>query len=560
MASQLVRSSVSLSNISECSSVTNKQAPRLVATQLSGKNAVRRAASMSTLRASRSAVTTQAVANRVDQVKKQKEEAKFRPVSDAAADSAKALQQLQSLSPQKPQSEKKSSIVSIGVSVDTCPVEMREKLSVPQDEWPQAIKELCAYPHIEEAAVLSTCNRFEVYVVAVSWHRGVREVEDWLSQSSGVDLEELREHLFLLRDGDATSHVLRVSAGLDSLVLGEGQILSQVKSVFEVGQNADGFGRHLGGLFKAAITAGKRVRSETKIASGAVSVSSAAAELCQMKLPTGDYNDARILIVGAGKMSRLLVKHLASKGCKKMRILNRSLPRAEELKNDFPDCDIEIGLMDELIEATENSDVVFVASSSDEPVLAKKDLETLAPASDKVGGMRRLFDISVPRNVDADVNELEGSHRVFNVDDLREVVEANKGARARAADEARTLLTEEQANFEAWRDSLETVPTIKRLRGKAEDIRSMELEKALKKMGDLDKKQRKAVEDLSRGIVNKLLHGPMQSMRSDGTDARQVSQTLVNMHALERMFDLSPQDTAAHIWAADDLSKKKGRK
>lgn len=281
-----------------------------------------------------------------------------------------------------------------------------------------------------------------------------------------------------------------------------------------------------------------------------------------MKLPTGDYNDARILIVGAGKMSRLLVKHLASKGCQKMRILNRSLPRAEELKADFPECDIQIGLMDELMEATENSDVVFVASSSDEPVLAKKHLETMAPASDKVGGLRRLFDISVPRNVDADVNELEGTHRVFNVDDLKEVVEANKGARARAANEARALLTEEQANFEAWRDSLETVPTIKRLRGKAEDIRSMELEKALKKMGDLDKKQRKAVEDLSRGIVNKLLHGPMQSMRSDGTDARQVSQTLVNMHALERMFDLSPQDTAAHIWAAEDLSKKgkKGRK
>lgn len=127
-----------------------------------------------------------------------------------------------------------------------------------------------------------------------------------------------------------------------------------------------------------------QVRTETKIASGAVSVSSAAAELCQMKLPTGDYNDARILIVGAGKMSRLLVKHLASKGCKEMTILNRSLPRAEELKNDFPDCDIKIGLMDELVEATEASDVIFVASSSDEPVLAKAQLEALKPASAKV--------------------------------------------------------------------------------------------------------------------------------------------------------------------------------
>lgn len=530
-----------------------------MATQLRGKSGLlHRAAPVPSIRAKRDMLTTKALANDMNLIKQQKEEAKFRPVSDAAADSTKALQQLQAMTPRQDLADNKSSIVAIGVSVDTCPVEMREKLSVPQDQWPRAIKELCAYPHIEEAAVLSTCNRFEVYVVAVSWHRGVREVEEWMAKSSGLPLEELREHLFLLRDRDATSHVLRVSAGLDSLVLGEGQILSQVKSVYEVGQTAEGFGRHLNGLFKAAVTAGKRVRTETKIASGAVSVSSAAAELCQMKLPTGDYNDARILIVGAGKMSRLLVKHLASKGCKEMTILNRSLPRAEELKNDFPDCEINIGLMDELVEATEASDVVFVASSSDEPVLAKAQLEALKPASAKVGGMRRLFDISVPRNVDSDVNELTGTHRVYNVDDLREVVEKNKGARTKAADEARGLLLQEQGNFEAWRDSLETVPTIKRLRTKAEEIRIIELEKALKKMGDgLDKKQRKALEDLSRGIVNKLLHGPMQSMRSDGTDARAVSQTLVNMHALERMFDLTPQETAAHIWSAKDLPRKK---
>ena len=152
---------------------------------------------------------------------------------------------------------------------------------------------------------------------------GVREVEEWMSRASGVPLDELRPYMFLLRDRDATGHLLRVSGGLDSLVMGEGQILAQVKQVHKVGQNCPGFGRHLNGLFKQAVTAGKRVRSETSISSGAVSVSSAAAELAQLKLPSHSFDDAKVCIIGAGKMSRLLVKHLSSKGCKRVTVLNR---------------------------------------------------------------------------------------------------------------------------------------------------------------------------------------------------------------------------------------------
>lgn len=166
-----------------------------------------------------------------------------------------------------------------------------------------------------------------------------------------------------------------------------------------------------------------------------------------------------------------------------------------------------------------------------------------SPPCLQVGGVRRLFDIAVPRNVAADVNELESAH-TFNVDDLKEVVDQNKEARQQAAEEAKGLLDEELLSFEAWRDSLETVPTIKRLRSKAEAIRIAEVEKALKFMGaDVTKKQRKVLEELSRGITNKLLHGPMQALRSDGTNAQSVSETLVNMHALERMFDLQVRRT-----------------
>jgi glutamyl-tRNA reductase len=254
--------------------------------------------------------------------------------------------------------------MAIGLTIHNAPVELREKLAVPEAEWPRAINELCQYPHIEEAAVLSTCNRMELYVVAASWHRGVREVEEWLSRSSGVPLEELRPYLFLLRDRDATHHLLRVSGGLDSLVMGEGQILAQVKQVYKVGQGANGFGRQLTGLFKQAITAGKRVRSETSISTGSVSVSSAAVELAQLKLPGNSWDAARVCIIGAGKMSTLLVKHLLSKGCKRVTVLNRSLPRAEALAEEYPDMEFDIRLMPDLMQCVGESDVVFAASGA----------------------------------------------------------------------------------------------------------------------------------------------------------------------------------------------------
>jgi len=463
------------------------------------------------------------------------------PATHASANSSsKALQQLKASegAVSRYAAEKKSSIISIGLTIHNAPVELREKLAVAQAEWPRAIEELCAYPHIEEAGVLSTCNRMELYCVGLSWHRGVREIEEWMSKSSGVPVEELRPYLFLLRDRDATHHLMRVSGGLDSLVMGEGQILAQVKAVYQVGQDVPGFGRQLNGLFKQAITAGKRVRAETSISSGAVSVSAAAAELALLKLPGNTFEGVNVCIIGAGTMSTLLVKHLASKGCKRVTILNRSYPRAEALAADFPDVTMEIHLMDKLMEATEAADLVFAASGSETLLLEKVDIAGMAPCG-VADGQRRFVDISVPRNIAHDINEVDGAV-VYNVDDLKEVVQANKAARRQAAMEAEALLMEEIAAFESWRDSLETVPTIKALRSKAEDIRTAELEKAMKSMGEgLTKKQKKALEELSRGIMNKLLHGPMTALRCDGSDPAAVSETLENMAALERMYSLA---------------------
>ncbi|KAH7297558.1 hypothetical protein KP509_25G001600 [Ceratopteris richardii] len=451
--------------------------------------------------------------------------------------SAASLEQLRNSSLNR-YTKEKSSILVLGLSVHNAPVEMREKLAIPEAEWPRAISELCELPHIEEAGVLSTCNRMEIYVVALSWHRGVKEVTEWMTKTSGIPIGDLRQHLFILRDRDATQHLFRVASGLDSLVLGEGQILAQVKQVYKVGQTAVGFGRNLTGLLKQAITAGKRVRSETSIAAGAVSVSSAAVELAVMKLNDSGFSQVRVLIIGAGKMSKLLVKHLLSKGCTKMVVVNRTEQRVLDLQEEFPDAELTFQPLSAMLQCTGDADVVFTSTASESPLFFKESVEKLPSARASVEGVRHFIDISVPRNVAACVGEVENT-RVYNVDDLKEVVAANKEERRRKAMEAQVIIEEELRSFEAWRDSLETVPTIKKLRSYAENIRMSELEKCLSKMGeDIPKKNKKLVEDLSRGIVNKLLHGPMTHLRCDGTDSRTVSETLENMQALERMFDL----------------------
>ncbi|CAI9304209.1 unnamed protein product [Lactuca saligna] len=428
--------------------------------------------------------------------------------------------------------KEKSGIMVVGLSFHTAPVEIREKLSIPEAELPQAITELCALNHIEEAAVLSTCNRMEIYAVALSQHRGVKEITEWMSKISGVPISDIRQHQFLLYEREATKHLFEVSSGLDSLVLGEGQILSQVKHVVKVGQGVPGFDRKISGLFKHAITVGKRVRTETQISSGSVSVSSAAVELAQMKLPEHSFASVKVLVVGAGKMGNLVIKHLISKGCKKIVVVNRTEDKVSKIREEFDNIEIVYRPLSDLTSYASNSDIIFTCTAS----------ETLIFTKDQVRGFpvnQRLFiDISVPRNVESCVSDVEGA-RVYNVDDLKEVVESNKRERFRKVVEARSIILEEVKEFESWKDSLETVSTIKKLRAYGERIRASEMEKCLEKMGgELSKKNQKAIHDLSKGIVNKILHGPMQHLRCDENEGRDLDDILENMEALNRVFGL----------------------
>ncbi|URD86862.1 glutamyl-tRNA reductase [Musa troglodytarum] len=412
--------------------------------------------------------------------------------SASASASAGALEQFK-ISADRYMKER-SSIAVIGLSVHTAPVEMHEKLAVPEAQWPRAIGELCNLNHISEAAVLSTCNRMEIYVVALSWNRGIREVMGWMEKQTGI-------LSIVYSPSIVNRHLFEVSAGLDSLVLGEGQILAQVKQVVRVGQGGRGLRKNIDRMFKDAITAGKRVRTETNIASGAVSVSSAAVELALM-----------------------------------------SVERVDAIREEIKDIEIIYRPFSEMLTSSAAADVIFTSTTSETPLLLKEHVEALPLASEAVGSTRLLVDISVPRNVGSCVSDVEHA-RVYNVDDLKEVVEANKEDRLMKAMEAQSIITQELKRFEAWRDSLETVPTIKMLRSYADRIRASDLQRCLQKIGDdaLIKKLQKAVDELSSGIVNKLPHDPLQHLRCDGTDGRNLDETLDNMHALNRMFSLDTE-------------------
>ena len=424
-------------------------------------------------------------------------------------------------------------IAVVGLSHKTAPVEVREKLSIPEPQYELAIAQLCSYPHIDEVAVLSTCNRLEIYIVTSETEHGIREINQFLSDHSKLPVARLRPYLFTLLHQDAVMHLMRVSSGLDSLVLGEGQILAQVKHCHKLGQQHSGIGRTLNQLFKQGIAAGKRVRTETSIGTGAVSISSAAVELAQIKAQ--NLAACRVAIVGAGKMSRLLVQHLLSKGAVNITILNRSLQRSQELAELFPDANLHLLSIDQMLPTIADSDLVFTSTAATEPLLDRAKLEmVLDPARPLM-----VIDISVPRNVDADVNDLP-QVQAFNVDDLKAVVAQNQEARRQMAMEAEVLLDQEGEAFEVWLRSLETVATISSLRDKVETIRVQELEKALSRLGtEFADKHQEVIEALTRGIVNKILHDPMVQLRAQqDIDARRKA-----MQTLSVLFNLESEST-----------------
>jgi len=431
-------------------------------------------------------------------------------------------------------------IVVVGLSHRTAPVEVREQLSIPDSSIEESLISLKNSSEILEVSILSTCNRLEIYSLVKDITIGLSSIKEFLTKYSNLKYEELDPHLFVFKQEDAVLHLMKVSAGLDSLVLGEGQILSQVKKMMRLGQDFHSTGPILNRLLTQSISAGKKVRSETNLGTGAVSISSAAVELAQLKIGQSKGVDnlvslksENVLVVGAGRMSRLLITHLKAKGCEKLTLINRNLNRAKSLAQDFPNIEISPKCLTELDENIKVSTLVFTSTASDRPFIDLIRINKL-----NINCLIRLIDIGVPRNITNDVKE-HSFIESYDVDDLQEVVSRNQEFRRKIAQEAESLIKDEKALFLEWWASLEAVPTINKLRSDLELIRKEELQKALSRMGpDFSARERKVVEALTKGIINKILHTPVTKLRSP--QSRQERQ--VSLKIVEKLFALNDDE------------------
>jgi len=427
-------------------------------------------------------------------------------------------------------------IAVVGLSHRTAPVEIRERLSIAEQSMEESLQRLRADEQVLEASLLSTCNRLEIYTLLRHPEQGVTAVGSFLSEHSGLALGDLTPHLFTYHHEEAVAHLMRVAAGLDSLVLGEGQILSQVKKMFRLGQEHRSIGPILNRLLNQAVSTGKRVRTETNLGTGAVSISSAAVELAQLKVGQARGVDdlvpldgEQIAVVGAGRMSRLLLQHLQAKGARGVVLLNRTVERAELMAADFPGLPVQCRPLSDLDHCLSTCSLVFTSTAAEDPIITAGRLDRLNRRSSLL-----LVDIGVPRNIASDVAGVAGVGS-YDVDDLQEVVARNQEARREIAAEAEGLLQEEGRQFLEWWDGLEAVPVVNRLRVQLEEIREQELQKALSRMGpDLSARERKVVEALSKGIINKILHTPVTNLRAP--QPRQ--QRHIAMKVVEDLFEL----------------------
>jgi glutamyl-tRNA reductase len=432
-------------------------------------------------------------------------------------------------------------IAVVGLSHRTAPVEIRERLSIAEQSMEDSLQRLRADEQVLEASILSTCNRLEIYTLLRNPDQGVSAVGSFLSEHSGLNIEELTPHLFAYHHEEAVGHLMRVAAGLDSLVLGEGQILSQVKKMVRLGQEHRSIGPILNRLLNQAVSTGKRVRSETNLGTGAVSISSAAVELAQLKVGQArgvddlvPLDQEQIAVVGAGRMARLLLQHLQAKGARGVVLLNRTVSRAELMAADFPALPVQCRPLSDLDHCLSTCSLVFTSTGADDPIITAERLGKLNRRSSLM-----LVDIGVPRNIAADVADLTGVDS-FDVDDLQEVVARNQEARREIAAEAEGLLQQEGQEFLEWWDGLEAVPVANRLRTQLEEIREQELQKALSRMGpDLSARERKVVEALTKGIINKILHTPVTKLRAP--QPRQ--QRHLAMKVLQELFELDDPHT-----------------
>jgi len=424
-------------------------------------------------------------------------------------------------------------LLLVGLSHRTTPVELRERLDFATRGVDRALAALAGMPSHTEAAIVSTCNRVELYLGCDDVDAARAGVERFISEFHGVPPADVVPHLYAKTGHAAVHHLFRVAAGLDSLVVGEPQVLGQVKDAFNVASQLGSTGALLNKLFHSAFAAGKRVRSETALAEGAVSVSYAAVSLARKIF--GDLKDRTVVVLGAGEMGKLTAIHMKSQGISRLIIMSRTAKHAEALAGTIGGAAMA---WDQLPEALGESDILITATGASTPIISR----ALIAQAMKARRQRPLFiiDIAVPRDVEPEAGDLEQVF-LYNIDDLQAVVQENLSRRATEASRAESIVSEEVNRFSMWLTSRGAIPTVVALRQRFETIRQAELRRLEPKLSSLSPEARARVDEITRLLVEKLLINPTEQLKSI-SDADTVA---AYSDALTRLFDLSGDDRRA---------------
>jgi len=411
----------------------------------------------------------------------------------------------------------------IGVNHTTAPVEVRERLAISESRLAEACKRLVEHPGVAEGMIVSTCNRVEFIA---HMQNGSGDLREFLREYFATDLRQFENHLYEFREDEAIRHVFRVASSLDSMVIGEPQILGQVKDAYATARAAGTLRAQLDQLLTRAFAVAKRVRTETAVGSSSVSIASVAVELA--KKIFGNLNGKSVYLVGAGKMSELAARHLLAHGAASIFVANRTYDRAIRLAHKFSGQAVEFS---RLYETCDRADIVITSTGSPQFIFRPEHGEKLM--SLRKNKPMFFIDIAVPRDVDPQMNKIDGIF-VYDIDDLQQAVSSHVADRRKEAEKAEAIVNSEVAKFQARLQTLDVVPTIVGLQDHLETIRQAEIDRARGRLGAMTPDQEMAVEALTRGIVNKIMHAPISTLKMAARESE--STTVIDL--VRRLFNL----------------------
>ncbi len=429
-------------------------------------------------------------------------------------------------------------LILLGINHKTAPIELRERLAIPRERLVELTRHLCSLSGIREAMILSTCNRVEILAAAES---ADARLDGFFADQFAIDSAELAPHLYQFHEIAAVRHLFRVASSLDSMVIGESQILGQVKDAFAAAREAGAIGTELDPLLQSAFAAAKKVRSETEIGSTTVSIASVAVDLARKIF--GSLHGKTIFLVGAGKMSELAARHLVAQGASSILLTNRTQSRAETVAARLVgSVRPRVVAWDHLHDAASQADIVITSTGSPHPIFTRDHAQSFLHKRRN----RPMFfiDIAVPRDVEAAVNRLEGIF-LYDIDDLQSVAAAHLAERTREASDAEAIVAAEVDRYQQRQRTVDIAPILVALQHRAEELRQSELRRMHARLASLTSEQSSAIDALCRSMVNKLLHPTLlalkQAARANDSERIAAIRAEWSLHELETQPDTKPE-------------------